>query len=155
MREIYSYQGEDYRMVERKAEVGELVLDLFDFKKPVKTIVTPPFDSEVVWYEFETEHRKDIAPLRLNEYRVLEPLESVDTSESSPQVIDMLANLARRVASLESQLRDTQGNVEKLGEEIAAVKYSATESAPPHKSGAQLLADAFAALAKHERGERQ
>jgi predicted nucleic acid-binding Zn-ribbon protein len=40
-------------------------------------------------------------------------------------VIDVIANLARRVASLESQLRDTQGNVEKLAEELADAKYNA------------------------------
>ncbi|MFE5278593.1 hypothetical protein, partial [Bacillus cereus] len=39
----------------------------------------------------------------------------------------LLANLARRVTSLESQLRDTQGNVEKLSEELEAVRYGNDE----------------------------
>jgi TolA-binding protein len=43
----------------------------------------------------------------------------------SPQVTDLLANLARRVASLEQQLSATQGNLEKLAEELADVKYNA------------------------------
>jgi predicted nucleic acid-binding Zn-ribbon protein len=38
-------------------------------------------------------------------------------------VVDIIANLARRVHSLESQLHDTQGNVEKLAEELATVKH--------------------------------
>jgi uncharacterized coiled-coil protein SlyX len=38
-------------------------------------------------------------------------------------VIDVIANLARRVASLEQQLSATQGNLEKLAEELATVKY--------------------------------
>ena len=52
-----------------------------------------------------------------SEYRVLEPL------EASPDVLDMLANLARRVTSLESQLSDTQRNAEMLAEELMALKY--------------------------------
>jgi DNA repair ATPase RecN len=40
-------------------------------------------------------------------------------------VIDVITNLARRVHSLESQLRDTQNNVEKLAEELATVKHLA------------------------------
>jgi TolA-binding protein len=39
------------------------------------------------------------------------------------QFLDLIANLARRVASLEQQLSATQGNVEKLAEELANVKY--------------------------------
>ena len=35
----------------------------------------------------------------------------------------MLANLARRVTSLESQLRDTQRNAEMLAEELMSLKY--------------------------------
>jgi DNA repair ATPase RecN len=49
------------------------------------------------------------------EYHVLEPAES---EESEPDIHDLLANLANRVHSLEQQLRDTQGNVEKLAEEL-------------------------------------
>lgn len=44
---------------------------------------------------------------------------------SESYLIDMIANLARRVHSLESQLRDTQNNVEKLAEELADTKYNA------------------------------
>jgi hypothetical protein len=62
-------------------------------------------------------------------YNVLEPLESeevtVDTSQASEQVIEMLANLARRVNSLERQLADTQKNVERQAEELEGVKYNA------------------------------
>lgn len=39
------------------------------------------------------------------------------------QTLDIIANLSRRVYSLEQQLRDTQGNCEKLAEELAKVKY--------------------------------
>jgi septal ring factor EnvC (AmiA/AmiB activator) len=39
------------------------------------------------------------------------------------QFLDLIANLARRVASLEQQLSATQGNVEKLAEELANTKH--------------------------------
>jgi hypothetical protein len=51
------------------------------------------------------------------EFVVIEPLETVDTTQASPAVIDMLANLARRVTQLESQLRATQRNVETFAEQ--------------------------------------
>jgi hypothetical protein len=39
-------------------------------------------------------------------------------------VVDVIANLARRVHSLEQQLRDTQANVENLAEELANAKHA-------------------------------
>jgi hypothetical protein len=50
--------------------------------------------------------------------RALEPL------ESTPDVTDLLANLANRVHSLEQQLRDTQSNVERQAEELAHFDYA-------------------------------
>jgi TolA-binding protein len=38
-------------------------------------------------------------------------------------VVDVIANLARRVHSLEQQLSDTQGNVEKLAEELEGANH--------------------------------
>ena len=77
-----------------------------------------------------------------SEYRVLVP------QEGAPQSIaDLIANLIHRVAALESQLRDTQANVERQGVEIANIE-AATKSP---QSGAKWLADAFEALAKYER----
>jgi regulator of replication initiation timing len=43
-------------------------------------------------------------------------------------VIDVIANLARRVSSLEQQLSATQGNVEKLAEELANTKHLAVSN---------------------------
>jgi chromosome segregation ATPase len=44
-------------------------------------------------------------------------------------VIDIIANLARRVASLEQQLMDTQGNVERQAEELANTKHRLSKHA--------------------------
>jgi septal ring factor EnvC (AmiA/AmiB activator) len=49
-----------------------------------------------------------------------------DVKKSPDKVIDIIANLARRVSSLETQLRDTQGNVEKLAQELAKANYGIT-----------------------------
>jgi hypothetical protein len=51
----------------------------------------------------------------------------INLVEDHPEqrIIDLVANLARRVTSLEIQLVDTQNNVEKLAEELADVKYNA------------------------------
>jgi TolA-binding protein len=47
----------------------------------------------------------------------------------SDKAIELLANLANRVHSLEQQLRDTQGNVEKLAEELANTKHRVSKHA--------------------------
>jgi predicted RNase H-like nuclease (RuvC/YqgF family) len=47
----------------------------------------------------------------------------------SPQVTDILANLARRVSSLEQQLSSTQSNVEKLAEELENAKHRVSKHA--------------------------
>jgi predicted nucleic acid-binding Zn-ribbon protein len=55
---------------------------------------------------------------------------TVDTSEASPAVIDMFTALSRKIVSLESQLRDTQSNVEKLSKEIAEANYVLNSPSP-------------------------
>lgn len=95
---IVHIENERYKLVDRKAEVGERVIDLSD-KGRILQIAEPPYDSEYVWYEFKTEYGTDIAPIHQNEYRVLEPV------ENSPQSFDgIIANLVRRVAELEREL---------------------------------------------------
>jgi hypothetical protein len=90
-------------------------------------------NSDYVYVEHESNSDDEICCVTHTDYHVLEPLKKptldellakctpenrheeafVDTTQASPEVIDLLANLARRVTSLESQLRDTQNNVEK------------------------------------------
>ncbi|NYV67585.1 hypothetical protein HYI36_20105 [Bacillus sp. Gen3] len=149
--DIVHIDGDRYRMVDRKAEVGENVLVIDD--------TCDQYDAGKV-YEVREGNDDDIRIdsnmggtvfLEISEYRVLEPVEElvgVDHSQASPEVLDLLANLARRVTaiervlktptpfatqaeitgvnkrldSVEQQLRDTQGNVERLAEELAAGK---------------------------------
>jgi septal ring factor EnvC (AmiA/AmiB activator) len=44
-------------------------------------------------------------------------------------VVDVIANLARRVHSLEQQLSDTQNNVERQAEELANTKHRVSKHA--------------------------
>jgi septal ring factor EnvC (AmiA/AmiB activator) len=44
-------------------------------------------------------------------------------------VIDIIANLARRVHSLEQQLRDTQRNIERQAEELENTKHRVSKHA--------------------------
>jgi TolA-binding protein len=87
-----------------------------------------------------------------------------DEAETPQDLICILANLARRVASLEQQLRDTQGNVERLAEELATVKNLADSNEQgiamldiltQPKSSARLLSEAFDALSSYERMSRR
>lgn len=141
--DVVYVDGKRFRLVERKANVGEKVVvieegtHVYSAGDITEIIVvnegndrqTRRGNSEMGWlYDYE--------------YRVLEP---VDQAPQSTE--DLIANLVRRVASLESQLRDTQNNVERQGVEIANLE--AATKAP--QSGAKLLAEAFEALAKYER----
>lgn len=161
--DIVRIGGNRYRMVDRKAEVGEKVLAIYTGEVlSVKRVY-----SELVRVDEQEEVSGETRIYHKN-YHVLEPVAddnpTVDGRHASPEVVDLLANLARRVTSLEQQLRDTQGNVEKLAEELESVRYGNDELCGrlahveadvddlTPKSPAKLLAEAFDALAKYERG---
>jgi hypothetical protein len=116
MSKTHVIDGVTYVEVERKAEVGDKVisneqLGFVDRVYDVYSAYTATGRGVLGKYSNGHTH--------LTQYRTLEPV------ETNPSVTDLLANLARRVSSLESQLRDTQGNVEKLAEELATVKHLA------------------------------
>lgn len=167
MSKTHVIDGVTYVEVDRKAEVGEKVYiskvpsDYETFEK-VFTVSKYDDDGDLLFEEtsnYFTRH---------GDYVVLEPLETVDESEASPQVIDMLANLARRlttaerrVTSLETQLRATQRNLETFAEQtesnsedIRTLYERTNEFTTTSKSGAKLLAEAFAALACYEEARR-
>jgi aspartate 1-decarboxylase len=139
-------QPSRHRLVERKAEVGD------------KVIVVNVDDLNSEGY---SAGHIDVATERWNndhnnatgidgetgityfdtEYRVLEPVEpTVEATADNPDsMLDLMANLARRltaleqqearrVTSLEQQLRSTQDNVEMLGRELEVVKGAEKEA---------------------------
>ncbi|MDH5159847.1 hypothetical protein [Heyndrickxia oleronia] len=156
--DIVHIDGAKNRLVDRKAEVGEkvLIVNAKDIcgKYENGSIITAE-RSSCIGVESDTVADNDSNPegfIRYTEYRVLEPVADevveVDETQASPEVLDLLANLARRVTeierilktptpfatqaeitgvnkwldSVEQQLHDTQGNVERLAEELAAGK---------------------------------
>ncbi|MED3649973.1 hypothetical protein [Heyndrickxia sporothermodurans] len=141
--DIIHIGGERFRMVERKADVGDKILIVKaerargHYQNGNVSVVTEDdrwsdgMGVSVDGWDWGVGH---------NEYRVLEPVDNanelitVDETQASPQVLDILANLARRVSeletqlsaqfhyrreldSLQSQLRDTQGNVERFAQQ--------------------------------------
>lgn len=109
MGKTHVIDGVTYVEVERKAEVGDMIwlanvrceLRLCDYN-----------DIDAV--------NEDIIN---GDVQVLEPLDALSTTQASPSVVDIIANLARRVTSLEQQLRDTQRNVERQAEELENAKH--------------------------------
>jgi hypothetical protein len=112
--------GVTYVEVERRANVGEKIIDKIDGEiATVLGIMGYPSGKG----RHGVEIRKNGEWVRDSEYHVVEPL------KETPDLTDLLANLARRVASLEQQLSATQGNVEKLAEELANTKHRVSKHA--------------------------
>lgn len=185
MAKTHVIDGKTYVEVPRQAKIGEKVIITADglllgenhFGK-IYTVTEHDgglVNTDGFWNDGSTLNLRD------DEYRVLAPvateepiedcamLTETDVRKQPGKVIDLLANLARRVSSLEAQLKDTQHNVERQGVEIAELKHLAesneedirtldertqpkTYVADAFPSNAKLLADAFAALAKYENG---
>jgi ABC-type transporter Mla subunit MlaD len=84
-----------------------------------------------------------------------------DEAETPQDLICILANLVRRVASLEQQLSAIQRNLETFAEQtennsedIRTLDERTSEFTTSSKSGAKLLAEAFDALSRYERSVR-
>lgn len=98
--DVVRINGERYRLIDREAKEGEkvLVIDGMDSGKITKC-------------EYINDYIIDDGVSRYwhNQYRVLEPVEPVElvTAEEGDDksVIDLLANLARRVTELEKRVR--------------------------------------------------
>jgi hypothetical protein len=117
---VYVYEGVEYRKVKRKAKVGEKIVVVYP------TASGSQYRAGFVGTVLEVREKAVmVSGVSLGilhyEYCVLEPIQgeeaTVDQTQASPAVIDMLANLARRVTQLESQLRATQRNLETFAEQ--------------------------------------
>jgi hypothetical protein len=107
-----------YRLVDRKAKAGEKVIvvdayingesykngDIFvvHVTRPNVIFVTIGSGRHIALSHFEYNVLEPVEPTQITE-----PVE-VDTRHASPQVIDMLANLAQRVTELERELSDVK-----------------------------------------------
>jgi hypothetical protein len=154
MRE-YDYvtlNGKGYRTTDCNAKVGDKVLIVDSsytcgmYKDGDILTVDDIGENGVYVRKVRTEGNAN-GLIGRDEYLVLEPLPTlsellarctpenrheevfVDESQASPQVIDMLANLARRITSLERQLAVTQNNVERQAEELENAKHRISKHA--------------------------
>ena len=172
--DIVNIAGIQYKIAERKAEVGEgvLVVNPEDLNGDGYSIG----DIFVVEESYEDSPWVDSeggVTLFHREYRVLIPVDS-KPAEPTPDIHDLLANLAQRVtsleritgelvrakSSLESQLRDTQNNVQTFAEQTEAntkdIKFlddrTFEKPGKPTKSAEEILREISKIL---ERDERQ
>jgi hypothetical protein len=129
MANTYVMDGKEYVEVDRKAEVGDKVLIVnaefsYGMYRNGDLITVERMDDTGIYNKsiacVGTGGSNSSGCIYHEEYLVLEPLEN----ESSPQITDLIANLANRVHSLEQQLRDTQSNVERQAEELAHFDYA-------------------------------
>jgi hypothetical protein len=117
--DIVHIDGVRYRLVDRKAKVGEKVIIVESDDIEIGTIGNCIVDSELADGSIDIDVPSEdtdytFIDTNFDKYYVLEPVDpaqtaepepiEVDTRHTSPEVIDMLANLARRVTELELKL---------------------------------------------------
>jgi hypothetical protein len=124
---VFVHSGKKYREVSRIAGIGEKVVivkglgwykgkegEVYEVISGKKYGFNPaPSEYGALYVENGQNENGCCSFVSLGTYRVLEPLKS----EESPDITDLLANLANRVHSLEQQLRDTQRNLETFAEQ--------------------------------------
>lgn len=113
--DIVRIDGERFRMLERKAAVGEKVVISFVEEACGHEVGMVLTVSEVYsdGSGIAAVGMDDYFPLDHEEYKVLEPVKTADD-----EFIELIANLARRVSSLESQVESLQNDVVRQAEEL-------------------------------------
>ncbi|WP_315986159.1 coiled-coil domain-containing protein [Bacillus licheniformis] len=136
--------AERYEMVDRKAEVGEKVVVVDDEDSSeefgnfrigeVGTVESYATDDTYFgeYANVRVSDGRDI-PLYLHEYRVLVPLESSEEEPQPSDPIDVIANLATRVAELERENKRIQkelgwyevgaGSIANLRNDVADIRH--------------------------------
>lgn len=125
---------ERYEMVDREAEVGEKFIIV---NADVQT--EEPYSNGDVFTVDESWGAGDVVTvcgrlINRREYHILVPVESEEEPQPS-DLIDVIANLATRVAELERENRRIKDEIDTLhkdnlrhGEELEALKYAAKET---------------------------
>jgi hypothetical protein len=124
---VHFIDGQYYVEVERDAKIDDYVTK--DGILRTVTGINEEWDS-VEFYDYVNEEGDRICGWGNGDYKTLEPISTVDTSEASPAVIDMFTALSRKIVSLEkklgsveSQLRDVQNNLEKQAIELENARH--------------------------------
>lgn len=123
--------GERYRMVDRKAKVGEKVIIVnakwaFGKYENGSVVVAEDVDEEGIYNDDVKEvKRNEEGFIAHEEYRVLEPVERIEPVLSTS---DLIANLAKRVVELERRLSDINADVSEVNERIDRLAYTCEQS---------------------------
>lgn len=123
--------GERYRMVDRKAKVGEKVIIVdakWAFGKYENGSVIVAEDVNECGIYNDSVEKADLNNEGLiahREYRVLEPVERVEPVLSTS---DLIANLAKRVVELERRLSDINADVNEVNDRIDRLAYTCEQS---------------------------
>jgi len=123
--------GERYRMVDRKAKVGDKVIIVKadrTFGKYENGSVIFVEDVDELGIYNDSVKKADLNNEGLiahREYHVLEPVERVDPVLSTS---DLIANLAKRVVELEQRLSDINADVSEVNERIDRLAYTCEQS---------------------------
>jgi hypothetical protein len=123
---VHFVDGRYYVEVKRSANIGDYVTK--DGILRTVTRINEEWDS-VEFDSYVDEDDDYVCGWCREYYKTLEPIGDKECCGANPSVTDLLANLARRVASLEQQLSATQTNVEKLAEELANAKHRVSKHA--------------------------
>ena len=129
--DIVHIDGDRYRLVDRKAKVGEKVIVVnadditFEGYKNGDIFIVREVRHSVI---FVTVDSGEYVALSHFEYNVLDPVEpaetdddvlTVDETEAPKSVLDLLANLARRVTELERKFENLESRQKRLMGRIA------------------------------------
>ena len=123
--------GERYRMVDRKAKVGEKVIIVkakwaFGKYENGSVVVAEDVDEEGIYNDdVKDVKRNEEGLIAHEEYRVLEPAIQAERLEPVLSTSDLIANLAKRVVELERRLSDINAEV---NERIDRIAYTCEQS---------------------------
>jgi hypothetical protein len=130
--DIVHIDGARYRLVDRKARVGEKVIIVETHPSLVYTelgeiVEIIETDGDTCGGMFKPHDIGEKGAVYRFQYRVLEPVEpaeegddvlTVDETEASKSVLDLLANLARRVTELERKLSEYARKIDGIEADI-------------------------------------
>jgi hypothetical protein len=160
MRKTHVIDGKKYVEVGRKAEVGDYVL-VTEFSNEIvreirKVVRLSRFNGD--FYLDEPIDEETYFDNNDDRYRTVKPVESEECCDNT-KVTDLLANLARRVSSLEQQLRDTQRNLETFAEQTESnsedIRTLDARTQPKVLSEFDQLIEAWRLYFENERGGRR
>jgi hypothetical protein len=131
--DIVHIDGARYRIVDRKAKEGDKIIivkgfEYHDWFKIGETAIVEEVDNIGNVYADFNENKRGEWCVGRNYYRVLEPVEpaeegddvlTVDETEASKSVLDLLANLAQRVTELERKFENLESRQKRLMGRIA------------------------------------